>query len=106
MADKRGRMRGAFSDISKAYTGGQGVGILGGIADIAAVYGTRKLVTFAWTRATGKEPPSNPDDLQVRLPEALAWAVTTGVAISAARLLAGRALARRLHSKADGGGAG
>lgn len=104
MADKPGRMRGALSDISSAYRpGGPGAGILGGITDMATVYGTRKLISLAWTRATGKEPPSL-DDLQVRLPEALAWAVITGMAISATRLLASRALQRRLHRSADGGG--
>jgi hypothetical protein len=104
MADKPGRMRGAISEISSTYRpGGAGAGIIGGITDMATVYGTRKLISLAWTRATGKQPPSV-DDLQVRLPEALAWAIITGMTISAARLLASRALARQLHGGADGGG--
>ena len=33
----------------------------------------------AWTKVTGKEPPTDLTDPKVTLPEALAWAVATGV---------------------------
>ncbi|MBV9382276.1 MAG: DUF4235 domain-containing protein [Streptosporangiaceae bacterium] len=71
--------------------------VIGGIAAMAAAFLTRKLITVVWTRATGKEPPSHPEDPQVRLAEALGWAVVTGVGVEAARLLATRAASRRLH---------
>jgi hypothetical protein len=62
----------------------------------------RKVVTFAWTKATGKEPPTNPEDPGVALAEALSWSVLTGVTVAAMRILAVRALSRRILSSADG----
>ena len=52
-------------------------------------------VTVAWTKATGKKPPTNPEDPQVALTEALSWSVLTGITVAAVRLLAIRAVARR-----------
>ena len=65
---------------------------------MAAAFIARKLITFAWTKATGKEPPTHPEDPQVALTEALGWSVLTGVTVEAARLLATRAAARRTYS--------
>jgi hypothetical protein len=70
---------------------------LGTVAGFAAGYGTRKLITAAWKRATGKEPPSDPNDPQVGIGEALSWAIVLGVAMETARLLAQRAATRRLR---------
>ncbi len=70
---------------------------LGALAAFAAAFAARKLITFAWTQVTGKEPPSDPHDPQVGIGEALAWAVVVGVAIETARLLAGRAASRHLR---------
>ena len=88
MADKRG------DGVSKA---------VGALAAFAASFAARKLITAAWTRITGKEPPSDPQDPQVSIAEALSWAVVRGVSIETARLLAGRAAARRLRHPATGG---
>jgi uncharacterized membrane protein len=52
----------------------------------------------AWKRVTGKEPPSNPEDPEVALGEAIGWAVAMGVAMSTARLLATRLTAKRMNS--------
>ncbi|PRX92433.1 DUF4235 domain-containing protein [Allonocardiopsis opalescens] len=70
--------------------------IAGGLAAIAAGYATRKLVTVVWRKAVGKEPPSNPDSLEIGLGEAIGWAVFTGVATEVGRVLAIRATARAL----------
>ena len=75
--------------------------IVSGLAAMIAAFLARKLVTFAWTKATGKEPPTHPEDPQVALPEALGWSVLTGVTVGAAKLLATRAAARRTHSEPD-----
>jgi hypothetical protein len=66
------------------------------IATAGAVFVARKLVTVAWTRATGKVPPTDPADPAVRLGEAAAWAVVVGITVEMARMFAGRATARRL----------
>ena len=55
----------------------------------------RKAITFAWKKATGKEPPTNPESPEVHLAEAIGWAVVMGVGMEVARLLATRAAAKR-----------
>lgn len=70
--------------------------IVGGVASLAAGYVARRALTFAWTRATGKEPPVDPASPEVGLGEALGWAVVTGVGMEVARILAVRAAYKRL----------
>ena len=82
MADKRGDF---------------GSRAVGGLAAIAAGFATRKALTLAWKRVTGKEPPAHPEDPEVRLAEAVGWAAMMGVAMSTARLLATRVATRRLR---------
>jgi hypothetical protein len=85
MSDKRG------DGVSKA---------VGTITALAAGMGTRKLVTAGWKRVTGKEPPSDPHDPRVGIGEALSWAIVLGVTMETARLLAQRAVTRRLRRSA------
>jgi hypothetical protein len=94
MADKRGDGK-RGDGASKA---------LAAAAAFAAGYGARKLVTFGWKRITGKEPPSDPNDPQVAIGEALIWAIVLGVTMEAARLLAGRAATRNMLRRGDSGG--
>jgi Protein of unknown function (DUF4235) len=65
------------------------------IAALGAAFITRKVVTTAWTKVTGKEPPDNPEDPEVGWAEAMGWAVMMGVAVSVARLLATRLVHRQ-----------
>src|SRR5579864_1075183 len=83
MADKADR---------KAELGGK---VFNALTTMAAGFVARKMITFAWTRVTGKEPPTNPEDPGVAFVEALSWSVLTGVTVAAFRLLAIRAVARR-----------
>lgn len=85
MADKRGELRGR---------------VLTGVLAMGAAMATRRLITVVWTKATGKEPPDNPEDPNVRLAEALGWAVGTGVVVATVRLLVTRETSRRLHAGA------
>jgi lysylphosphatidylglycerol synthetase-like protein (DUF2156 family) len=75
--------------------------IISAVAAMAAAFVTRKVVTMAWTKATGKEPPTHPEDPQVALREALGWSMLTGVTIGVARMLATRAAARRTNSSPE-----
>jgi hypothetical protein len=86
MADKRG-------DI--------GSRAIGGLAAAGAGFATRKVMSMAWKRVTGKEPPQHPEDPQVRLVEALSWATAMALAMSTARLLATRAAAKRFRVPAE-----
>jgi hypothetical protein len=78
-----------------------GTKITSAVAAMAAAFVARKLITFVWTKISGKEPPTHPEDPQVALSEALGWSVLTGVTVEAARLLATRAAARRTYSGPD-----
>lgn len=66
--------------------------VLSAGAAIGAGLLTRKLLTTAWTRATGEEPPKNPADPTVGWQQALTWAAATGVGVGVGRVL-GRRLA-------------
>jgi len=65
-------------------------------AAFAAAWITRKALTFGWTKVTGHEPPSEQDP-DVGWAEALGWAVVIGVGIQAARMLATRAVTKRMR---------
>jgi Protein of unknown function (DUF4235) len=75
-----------------------GTKAISAVAAMAAAFVARKVITLAWTKIAGKEPPTHPEDPQVALGEALSWAVVTGVTVEAARLLATRAAVRKTYS--------
>ena len=61
----------------------------------------RKGLIFAWTKATGKKPPTNPEDPEETLAEALVWSVLVGITVAVVRVLAIRAVSRRAISSTD-----
>jgi len=74
----------------------------------AAAFGaasiTRKALGMGWKRVTGREPPTDPQDPQYGLAEALGWAIVIGAVMGVARVLAFRAAAgalRRAPSKTE-----
>lgn len=69
------------------------------VAGRLAGFVAHKVLSAAWTRTTGKEPPHDPQSPDVRLREALGWAVITGVCIQTAELLAVRTARRRLSRR-------
>jgi hypothetical protein len=83
-------------------TDAKGVGgkLAASLASAAAVFLARKLLSVAWTRTTGKTPPTDPADPEVRLGEAVGWAIVVGITVEIARLFATRALTRRLRADA------
>ena len=78
-----------------------GTRVFNSLTTMAASFVARKVVTFAWTKVTGKEPPTNPEDPRVALVEAFSWSVLTGITVATFRLLAIRAVAHRTLSGAD-----
>jgi Protein of unknown function (DUF4235) len=74
-----------------------GTRVMAALAAVAAAWVARKVITFGWTKVTGKEPPGNPEDPHVGVAEALSWAVILGVSIESARLLATRAATRKMR---------
>jgi hypothetical protein len=77
MADKRG------DGMTKA---------MHSMAAFGAAFAARKVLTAGWKRATGKEPPVDPQDPGVSIMEALGWAIAMGVVVGAVRVLAIRAV--------------
>jgi hypothetical protein len=78
-----------------------GTRLMYGLATMAAVFVARKLLMFAWTKATGKEPPTNPEDPRVALAEALGWSALVGITVGTVRVLAIRAVSRKTPGRAD-----
>jgi hypothetical protein len=74
----------------------QAVGVFAGLV---AGLATRKLITAGWTKVTGKEPPSDPQDPHVSIGEALSWAIVLGVTMETARLVAIRVTTNQLRRK-------
>lgn len=67
--------------------------LLGTASAILAGIAARKVIVAVWKALRGGDPPSNPADRETTWPEALGWAVATGVGIGVARLLAARGAA-------------
>lgn len=60
------------------------------VSALAAASAAKKVLNTGWKAGTGKEPPVNPQDPDVQLAEAVAWAVASGALIGVARMLAQR----------------
>ena len=74
--------------------------LVAALATTGAVYLVRKLIAIGWTRATGKQPPTDPADPKVGVLEALGWAIVAGASIEATRLFAARATSRQARAAA------
>lgn len=57
---------------------------------LAAGLVAKKLVEAVWTKGTGAPPPRNPESPDTTWPQAVGWAVLSGVVYGLARLLATR----------------
>lgn len=66
------------------------VTVLGIVTTLAA----HKLVTFAWQKATGDEPPT-PSDPESPVSQAVLWSLMSGLGIGITQLLTQRFAARR-----------
>lgn len=69
--------------------------VLGVSSGLVAVRVSRKALESAWRRThQGADPPRNPAAPGTTWPEALGWAVASGVVVASARLLANRGAAK------------
>ena len=78
--------------------------LVSALVGAGAAFAARKILSFGWTKITGKEPPEHPEDPQVALREALIWGMVLGAGVHTARMLATRATTRR-SSDSDGASA-
>jgi hypothetical protein len=65
------------------------------VAMTGGVFVLRKLLATAWTKITGKVPPTDLTDPKVTLREALVWAVATGIVVETARFAIARSTMRK-----------
>jgi uncharacterized membrane protein YjfL (UPF0719 family) len=61
----------------------------------------RKVLAAAWTKITGKNPPTDLTDPKVTLPEALAWGVATALVLETVRFGIVRATMRKPAQESD-----
>lgn len=74
----------AAGDNSKVWA------VFGAVSAVAGARVAKKALDSGWKAATGKEPPSNPENPDVAVWEAVTWAALSGTAVALARMLAGR----------------
>jgi hypothetical protein len=79
---------------------GGGNRLVSALVGAGAAFLARKILSFGWTKITGKEPPEHPENPEVALREALIWGIVLGAGVHTARMLATRATSRR-SSDAD-----
>lgn len=80
--------------MSDEQSGKVGYKLLATLSSVLGAYLARKVLAFSWQRATGGEPPANPEHPSVTWPEALAWAVVSGAVMGVARMAAQRQVAQ------------
>jgi len=79
----------------KGSDGGSNARMVTTVAMAGGVFLLRKVLATAWTKVTGRVPPTDLTDPKVTLPEALLWAVATGVVVETARFAIVRSTMRR-----------
>ena len=67
--------------------------VVGGVSGLVAAAVTRQALTRLWRARKHDDPPANPAAPSTSWPDAVLWAVATGVALGVARLVALRGAA-------------
>jgi hypothetical protein len=65
------------------------------VAVTGGVVVLRQILATAWTKITGKVPPTDLTDPKVTLAEALAWSVATGIVVETVRFAIVRSTMRK-----------
>ncbi|MEO3869028.1 DUF4235 domain-containing protein [Nonomuraea sp. B12E4] len=69
--------------------------VIGGLVGLVTAWAARKILGFAWKKATGKEPPIDNDSPEVSMGEAIGYAVVMGVGMSVAQIVVNRTAKKR-----------
>jgi hypothetical protein len=94
MARDKGTDRTAASDQDPDSKPGKlGYKLFAGLGAAVGTRVARKALTSGWTKATGKEPPTNPEHPDVRWGEAVSWVIASTAAVATAKLIAQRRVA-------------
>lgn len=60
------------------------------LATTAAVMGSRKVLAAGWSKATGKDAPTDPADREISVVESLIFAAVAGIVAEVIKLLIAR----------------
>jgi hypothetical protein len=82
-------------------SGGSSTRLVTTVATTGGLMLLRKVLAAAWTKITGKNPPTDLTDPKVTLPEALAWGVGTALVLETVRFAIVRATMRKPAPDAD-----
>lgn len=63
-----------------------GYKVMAGVGGAVGSLVARKVLNKGWKTATGKEPPTNPEHLEVKWPEAATWAFASAGVVALVRL--------------------
>ncbi|MEN3534188.1 DUF4235 domain-containing protein [Microbispora sp. ZYX-F-249] len=75
--------------------------IVGGLLGLAVGFCSRKVLSFAWEKATGKKPPASADSPDIGLGEAIAYAVVMGLGMEITRIVVTRSAAKKWRNWKD-----
>jgi hypothetical protein len=76
-------------------SGGSNARLVTTMATTGGLLLLRKGLATTWKKVTGRVPPTDFTDPKVTLPEALVWAVATGIIVETARFFIVRSTMRR-----------
>ncbi|ACZ89477.1 DUF4235 domain-containing protein [Streptosporangium roseum] len=71
---------------------------IGGLVGLATAWGARKVIGFAWEKATGRKPPADNESLDISLGEAIGYAVVMGVGMQVAQIVVARTARKRYNA--------
>jgi hypothetical protein len=80
---------------------GSNARLLTTVAMTGGVFLLRKVLATAWTKVTGRVPPTDLTDPRVTLTEALIWSVATGIVVETARFAFVRSTMRKSHEELE-----
>ena len=81
--------------------GGSNTRMVGTVALTGGGFLLRKVLATAWTKVTGKVPPTDLSDPKVTLVEALAWSIATGIVVETLRFYVVRSTMKKPLAESD-----
>lgn len=69
--------------------------VAGGLLGLLTAWVAKKVLGWAWVKATGKEPPLDSESPDVGMGEAIGYAVVMGVGMSVAQIVVNKTAKRR-----------
>lgn len=71
--------------------------LIGTGVTVGGTFVAKKLVSFAWKKKTGKNPPATTTDLEITWKEAVLWGLLTAATSTIIQVTAGRSTQRAIQ---------